>query len=497
MAGSIRPWILSVIAVAGLLAASGFGAEGAHAAAGSGRTATGWGEAVTLGGLARAGGSSISAISCTAPGNCGAVGSYDGGRVFVVSEVRGRWGKPAALPSLARTSRPASSAAGIACYTLGNCIIAGTYTDAAGHHQAFIANQVHGTWMKITWVRGLGRLDLGQDASITDLKCPSAGNCTLAGYYTDARGASHPFFVIQIGGRWDAASALPLPTGLPGQTPGTTATFGTLSCSSERNCAFAGTYQVGTPGSQNAGNQAYVQNEVDGNFRKPLPAPGLAALNTGLEDSISVMSCPSRGNCAAGGSYTQVQGNADSFVVDEINGKWGKATEVTTSIPGFNGPDGDWITAITCPSAGNCVAGGIDNVERDALASSVFLVTEVAGIWGKAIPVPGTPKLNQGDQAGLNQISCSSPGNCGAAGYLSVAYDYGFVYTQPFVVNEVNDTWGKTIEVPGIKPLPLSDGQNSATAAISCTAADRCSAGGYRDYANTGLGAYAFVDSQP
>jgi hypothetical protein len=144
---------------------------------------------------------------------------------------------------------------------------------------------------------------------------------------------------------------------------------------------------------------------------------------------------------------------------------WGKATEVTTSIPGFNGLDGGWITAITCPSAGNCVAGGIDNVERDALASSVFLVTEVHGFWGKAIPLPGTPRLNHGDQAGLNQISCSSPGNCGAAGYLSVAYDYGFVYTQPFVVNEVNGTWGKAIEVPGIKPLPLSDGQSAATTA--------------------------------
>jgi hypothetical protein len=491
MAGRARLWILAVLAAAGLLAASGFTGQVSSVAA---KKPGSWGTAETLGGVAKKGDSSISAISCTGPGNCGAVGFYDSDQVFVIRELHGIWGKPTALRGLARTSKPSSSAAGIACYIVGNCIIAGTYTDASGHQQAYYLNEVHGTWGKVTWIPGLGELDQGLDSSVTNLECPSAGNCTLFGSYADAQGASHPFFVIQIGGLWDDANPVPMPTGLPGQAPGTTGTFGTASCSSERNCSVAGSYPVSAPSQAGQGNQVFVENEVDGNWRAPVVVA--AALNAGLDDSVSVMSCASRGNCTAAGTYTEPEGNVNSFVVDETNHVWGQATAVTSSIPGFDGPDGDWITAITCPSAGNCVAGGIDNVEHDALSSAVFIVTEVNGTWGQAIPVPGTPKLNQGDQAGLNQISCSSPGNCGVAGYLSVAYGYGFVYTQPFVATEVNGKWSNAIEVPGIKPLPPKDGQSAGTTAISCIEPDRCSAGGYRDYASTGLGAYAFVDSQ-
>jgi hypothetical protein len=343
------------------------------------------------------------------------------------------WGKPTKLPGLSRTSKPSSSAAGIACYVVGNCIIAGTYTDAEGRQQAYYVNEVHGTWGKVTWPE-MGELNQVRDSSITNLECPSAGNCPLFGSCTDAQGASHPFYVTQVNALWDDAIPVPMPTGLPGRTPGTTGTFGTASCSSERNCSVAGSYPISTPSQAGPGNQLFVENEVDGNWRVPVAVA--ATLNAGLDDSFSVISCASRGNCTAAGTYTETEGNVNSFVVDETNHVWGQATAVASSIPDFDGPDGDWITAITCPSAGNCVAGGIDNVERDALSSAVFVATELNGKWRNAI------------------------------------------------------------EVPGIKPLPPKDGQSAGATAISCIEPDRCSAGGYRDYASTGLGAYAFVGSQ-
>ena len=498
MAGTGRSWLLGVLAVAGVLAASGF-ATGPSAASGdagslaggAGTAASGaWGKALTLGGLAKSGYSSVTAISCSSAGNCSAVGSYRGGQVFTVSQVRGTWGKPEVIPGLAQTSKPSSSASGLRCFSTGGCVLIGSYTDAAGHAQAFIASKVRGTWHKIIWVPGLARLNRGNHAGLDEFSCPSAGNCTAVGSYTDGEGAGHQFVVSQARGTWGTARPVPQLTGLPGETPGTTAGFGPISCASAGNCAVGGSYAV------SGGNQVYLEDEVHGTWGTPEAVPGLAVLNTGLGDEISFVSCPSAGNCTAAGFYTETEGNSDSFVVSETRGTWGTAIEVATSIPGFNGPDGDWITALSCPSAGNCVAGGVDNVERDALASQVFIVTQVHGTWGKAIPVPGTTKINQGDQAWLNQISCSSAGNCGIAGYFSVAYDYGFVYTQPFVVNQVHGTWGKAIEVPGIKPLPLSDGQSAGTTTIACSAPDRCSAGGYRDYASTGIEGNAFVDSQ-
>jgi hypothetical protein len=65
----------------------------------------------------------------------------------------------------------------------------GTYTDAEGRQQAYYVNEVHGTWGKVTWPE-MGELNQVRDSSITNLECPSAGNCPLCGSCTDAQGAS-------------------------------------------------------------------------------------------------------------------------------------------------------------------------------------------------------------------------------------------------------------------------------------------------------------------
>ena len=95
-----RPWSASVAALgmAGVLAVSGFGAR-PSGGAGS------WGKAITLPGSA----SAPSAISCSSPGNCGAVGGL-GGFVYVAGQTRGKWGTPKVIPGTARTFKPSSSA---------------------------------------------------------------------------------------------------------------------------------------------------------------------------------------------------------------------------------------------------------------------------------------------------------------------------------------------------------------------------------------------------
>src|SRR5262249_59085533 len=87
-------------------------------------------------------------------------------------------------------------------------------------------------------------------------------------------------------------------------------------------------------------------------------------------------------------------------------------------------------------------------------------------------------KVKQGDQAWRNQISCCSVGNCGIVGYMSIADGLGNIYTQPFVVNQIDGKWGQAIRVPGIKTAAPNDGQDTGATAISCTAPARCSIGG-------------------
>ena len=36
--------------------------------------------------------------------------------------------------------------------------------------------------------------------------------------------------------------------------------------------------------------------------------------------------------------------------------------------------------------------------------------------WGRAVEVPGLGSLNKGGNAGVNSVSCASPGNCTAGG---------------------------------------------------------------------------------
>ena len=61
-----------------------------------------------------------------------------------------------------------------------------------------------------------------------------------------------------------------------------------------------------------------------------------------------------------------------------------------------------------------------------------FVASERNGRWGKAIQVPGSGALNAGGGAGVNSVSCPSAGNCAAGGLYvdSSGHDQGFVVSQ-------------------------------------------------------------------
>src|SRR5579872_4891599 len=90
-----------------------------------------------------------------------------------------------------------------------------------------------------------------------------------------------------------------------------------------------------------------------------------------------------------------------------------------------------------------------------AIATAAFLLITSGAVAGAdpsftdAHPVTGLAALNADGTATIDDISCSSNGNCGAIGtYLDSTKG-----TQGFVVNEVNDVWGTAIEIPGLGAL--------------------------------------------
>lgn len=475
-----RPWLAAsaaVLGLVGLLAASGFGAQRPSATAPGG-----WSKAITL-----AQQTAPSAVSCFSPGNCAAV--IPGTTAYLLSEVHGKWGSPKPIPALAKTKSPAGTPSDLVCRAAG-CVTVGSYTDAAGQPQAFILSETHGTWGKVLWVPGLASLDRGHNAAVSQLWCPSAGNCAATGSFTDAAKVGHPFVVSEVNGTWGSAAQVPTPAGLPGQASSPAPVFGSITCPAPGNCSAGGSYPVG-----DGINQLFVMSEVNGVWGSAKELPGTAALNTAMEAGVLTIGCAAPGNCVAGGFYWTASQFEEAFVANQVNGTWHKAIQVP-GMAKFGGGQ-SWINVISCPAAGNCSAGGVydyENTERPF--GSVFVINEVNGTWRTARPVPGMQKLNNdGDDAAITAISCSSVRNCAVGGYYTPATNEAFPFWNPFVLSETNGTWTKAVEVPGTGAE--NTGTNASVNVISCTgrAAPSCAAAGY--LVNNKTGNHAFVVSKP
>jgi len=149
---------------------------------------------------------------------------------------------------------------------------------------------------------------------------------------------------------------------------------------------------------------------------------------------------------------------------------WGAAQEMPGSAALNQGGDAQ-VNSVSCSSPGNCSAGGFytDSTGGD----QAFAASEVKGTWRAPIEVPGTAALNKYAYAWINSVSCASAGNCSAGGY----YTDSRGYEQLMVVNEVNGTWRNAIEVPGT--AALNKGDYAQVSSVSCASAGNCSAGGW------------------
>jgi hypothetical protein len=405
-----------------------------------------WGTPRDVRGLARLGGGSggvVSSVSCTSVGNCSAAGddSSSADAAFVVDEKHGIWGRAERIPGLAAlTGSGADGLSSVSCTSAGNCTAYGTYDMLSDlesglyHELAFVVSEKHGTWGTARAVPGLAALNMGAMAAIESLSCGSAGNCSAGGFYGSFKGIGQAFIVTEKHGTWGHAEQVP---GLSRLGTGGNADVNTVSCGSAGDCSAGGSY-VNVRGS----GEGFVIGMKDGRWRRAEPVPGLARLNIGGSAGIQSLSCASAGNCSAGGSYTGLKASAQGFVVNEKRGTWGRAEPVRGLARLNTGGIAD-VTSLWCASAGNCSAVGTYN---NGHATQAFVVNEKHGTWGRAEQIPGLARLNTGGYAQVNSLSCASASNCSAGGsYQAGSLNYGFV------VSEKHGTWGAamTVATPG------------------------------------------------
>jgi hypothetical protein len=96
----------------------------------------------------------------------------------VVSQIHGTWGKAEEIPGTATLNTGGFAvfhSASLSCASAGNCSAGGGYTDSTGHGQTFVVTQVKGTWGKAKGIRGTAALNIGGNAKINSVSCASAG----------------------------------------------------------------------------------------------------------------------------------------------------------------------------------------------------------------------------------------------------------------------------------------------------------------------------------
>jgi hypothetical protein len=241
--------------------------------------------------------------------------------------------------------------------------------------------------------------------------------------------------------------------------------LGSVACASAGNCVAVGGYE-----DSSSNGQAMVVMESGGVWGSASPVT-LPAHATNPEAALNAVSCASAGNCVAVGSYYDASSNEQAMVVAESGGVWGTASEVT--LPGGHATDPDaYLDSVVCSSVGNCAAAG----DYDEPSSSeAMVVGESGGVWGTASEVTPPAGHATDPYANVNSLACASAGNCVAVG----TYDDSSTYEEAMVVPDSGGVWGTASEVT----LPAhATNPQAFLQTVACGSVGNCvGVGGYKD----------------
>ena len=188
----------------------------------------------------------VNSVSCASAGNCSAGGSYTTAapvtQAFVVSEISGTWGHARLVPgSAALNTRGLAQVNSVSCSSVGNCSAGGFYLDTSFDTQAFVVSESGGTWGSAEEIPGTAALDKHAPGAMADsVSCGSPGDCSASGSYTDASGAQQAFVADQSAGTWGSAEEVPGTAPLNG---GGQAVAQSVSCAPAGLCNAVGQYQ--------------------------------------------------------------------------------------------------------------------------------------------------------------------------------------------------------------------------------------------------------------
>ena len=400
---------------------------------------------------------SVLAISAFAAVSVAAA-AKPGHAVLGTARAQGIWGTAEQVPGLAALAGTGDSAVNsVSCATAGNCSAGGFYHTGGASQccqsEAFVVSEVDGVWGTALEVPGIAGLNQAGMAEVTSVSCSSPGNCVAGGSYTSGRSAGgasfiSAFVVSQVNGTWGTARQVP---GIAALNTAEQASVTSVSCSSSGNCSAGGFYYV----PNQAFTRGFAISQVNGTWRRARRIHGALG--------IDAVSCASAGNCGA----------AATLVASQVNGVWGAARNV--AVPSGSSFGHARITTISCAAPGNCSAGGFGTSEERSV-----VVSQVRGVWGTAREIRGTAALIKGKRSLVASVSCARPLDCTAAGFgyrQAAAGSSTREFSVPYVAVQRNGGWRRAETIPGISSL--SKFGYAVLTSVSCASPGNCAASGH------------------
>jgi hypothetical protein len=299
----------------------------------------------------------LNAVSCAAAGYCTAVGSYTGTAgnpvAFAISEGDWVWGAVQALGLPAGTgATESSSLAAVSCTAIGDCTAVGWYTDSSGAIEGLLATQNSGQW-----AGGIEALlptapAAQPNVTLSSVACSAPGTCAVVGDYDDANSSQQGLLLSQNGGGWTMGVEAPL----PGNALGTqAATLNSVACTGAGYCTAVGQYT-----DSNATFQGMVITENDGSWQQGVKAvlPATAASNQDV--TLDSVSCVAYETCVVAGNYFSA--HPAGLVLSEISGRW--KLPLTVRLPAGAGSNPyAALNSVACVAGTYCSVAGtyVDN----------------------------------------------------------------------------------------------------------------------------------------
>jgi hypothetical protein len=366
-------------------------------------------------------------------------------------------------------------------------VLSGGHAMSGGHSGVPVASMSWGAGIEAVLPANAAEEVGHGGAAIESVSCPSTGNCSAVGWYTDSSGKTQGLLLTETAGRWATGveAVLPANAAPSPAIPGAFVRF--VSCASAGNCSAVGTYADSSDS-----QEGMLLTETDGSWSAGVEAVLPAnAFSSGEFVQWGSLSCASAGDCAAVGEYRAVGHQFQALLLTKSNGSWSAGVDAAPA------SSDAWLNSVSCASAGNCTAVGAS--EDSSNVRQGLLLTETAGSWGPPVEAD-LPADNTNLGAELTSVSCASPGNCSAVGLydasnVPVGRDESELRGKGLLLTETAGSWATGVEAVLPADAEGSDAVNETyPPAVSCPSAGNCSA--VASYFDSSLGLHGVLLSE-